>query len=686
MKRFLPILFLVNFLFFTSTAQIDLKWLSYFGGTMTNLSTVHYDPIEKCIYVVGNSGDSTNIATPGSFKDQFHQSYNIPNTTAGREADAILSKWDLEGNLIWSTYFGGSKMEHSARVKTDLWGNVYILGTTESDTGIASSGAYLGDFERFSHYLAKFNPAGERLWSTYLSISDTMTINGNLQTGQIFVNNVYKYQLDIDDSGNVYAGFTAHIEKEIGTAGTHKPERNQPEMMFGQIYYLGDVALVKFDSNGTKLWGTYYGGGNIEYLIDLYASKDGSVYLLGSTNSDTGIASSGTYQSAHPGNGYECNFLAKFNGNGQREWGTYICSPGSFLPSAITGDEVGNVYVTGFTSSTQEISTPGVYQENRKGDQDIFIMKFDGVGQKSWGTYLGGYGYNQIGPSMWMAGPPYIYSADFIAAGSIVYVSSEDALYVGGSTTDTAGWNVSCGYSTHFGNAGFLAKLNTSGQMVWTSHFDNQIYDIAVAPQQNDGKNAIYFIGGTLFDSLTTPGAQFEQKTSPYAGYIGKFEEDICGHDTLNLIYDQGFLQTDTGYSVYHWYHNGVLMLTNTSAVFQVSDTTGSYSVVAENCGCLYSSKPFVFSPTSISEVATDGPLSLFPNPTEDKLTISFSGIEQTPFLVSIMDLSGRILYQKKYEIGKEQKVADITSLHSGVYFLKVTAGNLILVGKFVKR
>lgn len=686
MKRFFTLIFLINFIFFTSSAQIDLKWLSYFGGTMTNLSAVHYDPVEKCIYVAGCSGDSTGITTPGSFKDQFHQSYYIPNTAGGRETDALLSKWDLEGNLLWSTYYGGSEIEHSAQVKTDPWGNVYILSHTKSDTGIASSNAALSDFEKYSHYLVKFNTAGERLWSTYLYVNDTITMNGNLVTINGQLNNDYRYQLDIDENGNVYAAFATFIEKEIGTPGTYKPERNQPEILYGQIFLTGDVALVKFDSSGNKLWGTYYGGGKADDLNSMYVSKDGSAYLLGSTNSDTGIATIGTYQDVYPGSSNGCNFLVKFNSNGQREWGTYICTPGSTYSSAITGDEAGNVYIAGFSSSTQDISTPGAYQENRKGNNDIFIMKFDSTGQRIWGTYLGGYGNDQMGKRMGIVGAPYIYSADFTAANSIVYISSEEALYVGGSTTDTSGWNVSCGYPTRFGNSGFLAKMNTEGQMIWTSHFDSQIYDIAVASNQDDGKNAIYFVGGTLFDSLATPGAQYEQKTTAYAGIVGKFVEDLCGQDALSLVYDQGFLQTDAGYSVYHWYHNGILVLTNTSAVFQVSDTSGTYSVMAEKCGCLYASEPFVFSPTSISEVLSKDQLSLFPNPVLDKLAISFSGMSQTPFSVTIMDLSGLLLNQQQFDIGMEQKIMDVSSLHSGVYFLKVTAAGRNLIGRFVKR
>ncbi len=514
-----------------------------------------------------------------------------------------------------------------------------------------------------------------------------MTVNEVLYTGYRIGVNSYAHQLDIDTEGNVYAAFLTGLDKEIGSAGTHKPFRNTPYILEIGTPALVDAALVKFDSSGTKLWGTYYGGGGNDWVRDMYYSADGCIYLLGQTGrSDTGIATPGTYQSVMASNiNSTCNFLAKFNNNGQRLWGTYICAPGIIGCYGLTGDENGNIYVVGMTTSTEDIATPGVYQEEIKGFRDIFIMKFNDEGQKLWGTYLGGNGVEELDeylPSYTLS--PYNFYGDNTGANSLVYLASEGALYVSGATTDTAGWEAECGYTlTHYGNSGFLAKMDTSGQLLWASLFESPLFDIAVVPQSDQGKNAIYFTGGTHFNGIATPGAHQETKSTNYAGMIGKFTEEYICTDTLSLVYAGGILSTNEGYNSYSWYHNGELILTDTIATLEVSDTSGYYYVMATKCGAVCQSSTFTFVPTtSITNYPENQNFYLLPNPAKDILTISSKEPLRNAH-VEIYDISGRALHRSL--MNGTSKVIDVSAYSSGMYLIKINGTKNIMTAKWVK-
>ena len=88
-----------------------------------------------------------------------------------------------------------------------------------------------------------------------------------------------------------------------------------------------DAFLVKFDSNGVRLWATYFGGPQAEGAFSCAVEANWTVYLAGETSSASGIASSG-YQNTYGGGGGDA-FLVKFDSNGARLWATYYGGAGN---------------------------------------------------------------------------------------------------------------------------------------------------------------------------------------------------------------------------------------------------------------------------------------------------------------------------------------------------------------------
>jgi len=68
--------------------------------------------------------------------------------------------------------------------------------------------------------------------------------------------------------------------------------------------------LVKFDTTGTRLWGSYYGGNNQDYSYSCTTDGSSKVYLAGYSGSTSDIATNGSHQSTNGGD-YDA-FLVTF--------------------------------------------------------------------------------------------------------------------------------------------------------------------------------------------------------------------------------------------------------------------------------------------------------------------------------------------------------------------------------------
>lgn len=89
------------------------EWVSYFGGQLTNPFQIIYEPKNNCIYVLGATADDTGIATIGAYKEDFGDidPPAYPFDLALWNSDFFLSKFSLDGTLLWSTYLGGEGVE-----------------------------------------------------------------------------------------------------------------------------------------------------------------------------------------------------------------------------------------------------------------------------------------------------------------------------------------------------------------------------------------------------------------------------------------------------------------------------------------------------------------------------------------------------------------------------------------------
>ena len=341
-----------------------MLWISYFGGeSFENIAALCADG-QGNIFITGLTDSKTGIATPGT-----HQSIHGDLEVNGR--DVYVAKFNPEGFRIWGTYFGGDEAEEPYGIDVDEEGmNVYVVGYTLSPNGIATAGALqekFGGGQIYSDaFVAAFNTSGKLNWATYIGSTAGDGLFGVL----------------IDKKGDICVAGETGSNIGIATPGAFKTSIGSS--------VVSNAMIIKFNQNGQRLWGTYFGGDKYDYARTLANDSKNNLIIAGTATSEKGISSPGTAQPGYVGLETD-GFVAKFDESGKWLWGTYYGGDHADFIEAVTVDKSDNVLFGGTSWSTYNITTDDAYQ--RTGDA-AFLAKLDSHGKRIWGTY---YGYGNFG-------------------------------------------------------------------------------------------------------------------------------------------------------------------------------------------------------------------------------------------------------------------------------------------------
>ncbi|MEO8235087.1 MAG: T9SS type B sorting domain-containing protein [Flavobacterium sp.] len=350
-------------------------WGTYFGGEGGDV-IYNSDINGNDLVISGVTQSYSNISTTGTHSSVYNPGNGINTGSGSSKNDCFIEKFNLNGQRIWGTYFGGESCEYPLDLAIDLNGNIIMVGESFSINGITTSGSFKETRTQPVNvntvgegFIAKFNNQGNQLWGTYYGLCEVRSV-------------------DTDSNNNIFiSGDTSNGNSYIATPGTHQPIFSY-NTQTGVSYY--DSYIGKFNSNGQRIWGTYYGGYEAEYNFSLKVDLEDNIYISGNTRSTELISTPNSHQEINGGS--TDAYLSKFNQNGMLIWGTYYGGIGleDWGYYKIDINQNNEVFLSGSTMSPNNISTPGSYSENLNGSADIFIAKFNKNGTRTWGTYFGG--------------------------------------------------------------------------------------------------------------------------------------------------------------------------------------------------------------------------------------------------------------------------------------------------------
>ena len=326
-------------------------WGTYFGGEnyeYMNVGRACAVDLSNNVYLVGST-----LSTGGISNNGFQNTYG-----GGSYGDGVVIKFNPEGGLLWSTYYGGGGDDSVIGCAVDRNNDLIVTGYTSSGNNISLQGAQNIINPGSDGYVAKIGSNGGLIWGTYFGGNgDDMGIS-----------------CAVDSAGSVYScGFARSTD--LNTSGGD------------QSVYGGDLDgyLVKYSSDGAFEWATYLGGTLPDACRACAVSSNQKVHIAGWTFSQNNIFYNG-HQQSHGGDSDA--FFAQYNSTGEKNWSTYFGGAGGEGIYDCAADLFGNVYVAGASYSSNNVNLDG-FQNSFIGENGM-LAKFSDSGNLLWGTLHGG--------------------------------------------------------------------------------------------------------------------------------------------------------------------------------------------------------------------------------------------------------------------------------------------------------
>lgn len=352
----------------TSSTPEENIYASYYGGSDRDVTTdIAINSLGQFILVGGTFSSDFPLIDGfqaeyggGAHEDDIHLN----------GGDGFIMKLDANGNIIWSTFFGGSELEEIEAVEIDNEDNIFIIGTTTSldfpTTENASQQIYGGG--EVDGFIAKISNAGNLLYSSYVGKNASDRIS----------------DIKIDSLGNVVT---------LGTteAATWEVTANAMQENFGGN---SDILVHKYTNALTEtLMCSYWGTEDFEGVYSLELDADDSIYMAGYIIGENLPLKNAPYTDY---GGVRDGFVAKINNNNTLEFSTYLGGESFEDLFGSTIDSQGNYFVSGRTDSP-DFPVVNELQSNFSNNVDGIITVFEAEGQEiSFSSYFGGWSFDTI--------------------------------------------------------------------------------------------------------------------------------------------------------------------------------------------------------------------------------------------------------------------------------------------------
>ncbi|WP_340239953.1 Ig-like domain repeat protein [Emticicia soli] len=377
------------------------------------------------------------------------------------------------------------------------------LGTATLISGVATFRTDL--LTAGSHSItAEFGGDGSNAASTSSAVSQV--VNALTEPNLAFIRQAYSTQSGIvtkvngtvtDASGNIYV---------VGTFQSNITFSNITLTSYGH----SDIFLAKYNAQGVIQWAKRAGGptsdgGNGIAISgnDIYITG----YFAGTANFNT---PSSTGSNEITGD-FEEAFLAKYDTNGNFNWARRAGGPNNDtgFGVAVFGNDV---YLTGTFNGTANFNNPNASGSNEitsAGERDVFIAKYNSLGQFKWAKRAGGANYDLVG--------------GIAVSGTEIYIIGTFSSSINFNNPSAGNINVLAGPGSQ---EAYTAKYDSSGVFQWAKRAGG-IGAIAAGLGIGVSGSDIYITGkfsSTInFNTPAATGSNELTSNVPESAFIAKY-------------------------------------------------------------------------------------------------------------------------------------------------------------------
>ena len=264
---------------------------------------------------------------------------------------------DSEGNLFIIGYSSSARLSGITSPSPSVQSDAFISKVNSKDGSIAWLNRL--DFGRWDYGMSlKMHPSGDHLFATgYLQAADNthdaFLAKFDRTTGrQIWIRTIGSAGKD-DYGQDLAVTRDNEIVVTISTDGNLDGQASRGER---------DVALVKFDSDGNRLWTTQFGSNGSEEARAIVNAEEEGFYVCGKTKGNLG---------GEVNHGGEDAFVSRMDDSGRVLWTQLIGTPSDDSAWSLVAEEAGGVLVTGETGGSLD-------GHQSRGGKDVFLARIGG--------------------------------------------------------------------------------------------------------------------------------------------------------------------------------------------------------------------------------------------------------------------------------------------------------------------
>ena len=399
--------------------------------------------------------------------------YNIEYTCFGQRVNydlvncnsKVVAKGDMQQSTYKNFFVGNDKNKYATNVA--LYGQVIVK---EIYDGIDIRYYFENDFLKYDFIVHPWADANQILINIVGSDKTYLNTKGELVLTTLFgeIQNANLYCYQEENKKKVEGKFTY----------------NKGNWSFDLETYNKSQTLII----DPLIYATYIGGSHYDDAYSIAVDSSNNVYVSGFTYSANYDISAGGFQTTKSGD-WDI-FVSKLKADGtELIYSTYIGGNGSDFAVSNAVDANNNLYITGYTTSTNYITTAGAFQTINNGGVDGFITKLNASGTALiYSTYIGGN------------------NGDYSRA---IAIDTSNNAYITGNTNSNNFVTSNGAFQNVYNGLDdiFVCKLNESGNtLIYSTYigsFNNE-YGQSIAL---DNAGNAYITGWAHFGFITTPGA-----------------------------------------------------------------------------------------------------------------------------------------------------------------------------------